>query len=198
MNQKGAVHRTAQCVLSQGEGCETHANKAEFPCFLLRKLSVTQSAKKPVCSELQISHAVGSRNSPASPALRGGSCLPPSAAALWAPLAECNCSTVLLHTSLWGESHGQTQQIWMWARSLFQDTAEKVFQLSAVGSSDVRQVWSNHPSFYQLCWLCAQRAQKLGLLKGLFRKKKAGSLSHFDFFRVLSVLFFSLCYFTAW
>lgn len=170
MNQKGAVHRTAQCVLSQGGGCEAHANKTEFPCFLLRKLSVTQSAKT-VCSELQISHAVGSRNSPPSPALSGGSCLPPSAAALWAPLAECNCSTVLLHGSVWGESDGQTQQIWMRARSLFQDTAEKVIQLSGVGSSDVRQAWSSHPSSYQLCWLCAQRTQKLGLLKGLSRKK---------------------------
>lgn len=98
MNQKGAVHRTAQCVLSQGEGCESHANKAEFPCFLLRKLSVTQSAKS-VCSELQISHAVGSRNSPLSPAWSGGSCLPPSLLLSELPLQNATvplcCSTPL-------------------------------------------------------------------------------------------------------
>lgn len=156
---------------------------------------VWHNQQKNVCSELQISHAAGSRNSPPSPALSGGSCLPPSAAALWAPLRKCNCSTLLLHTSVWGESHGQTQQIWMRAWRPFQDTAEKVFQLSSVGSSDVCQAWSNHPSFYQLSWLCAQRTQKLALLKGLFRKKSRLSLvlvsSAFYLCFVFSLLFYS-------
>ena len=114
MNQKGAVHRIAQCVLSQGEGCETHANKAEFPASSLRR-RMWHNQQKPFAvnckfrmflqagTYLWILHEVEQAASLSVPALG-------------APLAKCKCSTALLLGSFVHESNGPAQQVWMWAR----------------------------------------------------------------------------------